>query len=198
MIRCAICSCIYTPETIKGEYIYYRPVNGKKSCICTRIKEELILNEVYKFLKEIQFPSNLLRCIENELNNNSDAEQIYCATAITKISKEKKLVTEELDNLLKLNINQSITWNEGDKKCSDLTQKRDKCNSATLQLKDYSSKRIIPFNTLQNLASRIFELFEHATTEQKHKIVMILFQDILIHGKTIELSMHEGFAHMQK
>lgn len=68
LVRCKYCNCTYSPYLRKKKYIYLRPNKGSKNCShCTNTNENILLKEVFKVIKSISMPQDVVEEVKSTL-----------------------------------------------------------------------------------------------------------------------------------
>ncbi|MBR3631610.1 MAG: recombinase family protein [Elusimicrobiaceae bacterium] len=205
MIKCADCESYISSyhrykknKTNNGEhhYVYLRCAGkaNNKECSCGEIREEVATKAVMETLKAIQVPPALLKGVLaqliGKLNTQEKAQQTELANAqrrLGQIAKEKEVwIQKEAAGLLP-----SQTVNE---KLQALAEE-EKSLQAKLSGKQKPSKQVAwTLARAVNLLSRLPELYAGSQNLQKRKILNLLFANLLMKGKSIEIIMKKPFS----
>ena len=208
MIKCADCdsyiSSYHRCKTNKTDgkkhhYIYLRCAGkaNHKQCSCGEIREEVATKAVMETLKAIQVPPALLKGVLTQLvgklNTQEQAQQSELANAqrrLGQIAKEKEVwIQKEVSGLIP-----SETVNA---KLQALAEEekslQDKLSG---QKKGASNRTAWTLARAVNLLSRLPELFAGSQSGQKRKILNLLFANLLMKGKSIEIIMKKPFQLM--
>ena len=205
MIKCADCESYISSyhrhkknKTNNGEHHYvYLRCAGKanhKKCACGEIREEVATKAVMDKLKAIQVPPKLLKGALSQLLGNLNTQEQADRSALTnaqrrlgQIAKEKEVwIQKEAAGLLP-----SQTVNE---KLQALAEE-EKSLQAKLSGKQKPSKQVAwTLARAVNLLSRLPELYAGSQNLQKRKILNLLFANLLMKGKSIEIIMKKPFS----
>ena len=206
MIKCADCGAYISSyhrhkknKTNSGEHHYvYLRCAGKanyKKCTCGEIREEVATKAVIDKLKAIQVPPQLLKGALSQLlgnlNTQEQANRSELANAqrrLGQIAKEKEVwIQKEAAGLLP-----SQTVND---KLQALAEE-EKSLHAKLSGKQKPSKQVAwTLARAVNLLSRLPELYAGSQNEQKRKILNLIFANLLMKGKSIEIIMKKPFQY---
>lgn len=205
MIKCADCGSFISSYhrckknvTNNGEHHYtYLRCAGKannKACTCGEIREEVAIKAVMNKLKAIQVPTVLLKgALEQVIGKfriQKQAEQLEHANIqrrLGQIAREKEVwVQKEASGLISSEIVnaklQALTDEEGNLQ-SHLSGKETISGSTAWTL-----ARAI------NLLSRLPELFAGSQNDQKRKILNLIFANLTMKGKSIEIVTKKPFS----
>ena len=205
MIKCACCGAYISSynrhkknKTNSGEhhYVYLRCAGkaNNKECSCGEIREEVATNAVMAKLKQIQVPATLLKGaleqLVGKLHTQEQVEALEHANIqrrLGQIAKEKEVwIQKEASGLMS-----SETVNAKLQALADeerTLQERLTVKKAASNHTAWTLARAI------NLLSRLPELFAGSQNEQKRKILNLIFANLLMKGKSIELIMKKPFS----
>ena len=109
LLRCKDCGCGYTSYIKKERYIYLRPTHRKPDCQCMPIREEVALEQVMDVFKAIRIPEPLVMEIREHLKKSHESKIDYQEKTILALRKEYDDIKHNLNRLVDLLIEQSIT-----------------------------------------------------------------------------------------
>lgn len=208
VIKCGCCgvhiSCYNRTKTNKGDgrvhqYTYLRcagKANKKKGYCCTskEIREEVALVQVMDKLKAIRIPQQLLGVVLERLSASSQQEQ--------KLQQEERLsAVRRLENIIKergIWVSKEVS---GLVDAKTVNEKLQSLNEEEARLKEkLNAEQTNPSETawtmarVLNLASRLPELFKSSQPEQKRKILKLVFANLLMKGKNLEIFYKKPFS----
>ncbi len=206
MIKCADCdsyiSSYHRCKTNKTDgkkhhYIYLRCAGkaNHKQCSCGEIREEVATKAVMETLKAIQVPPALLKGVlaqlVGKLNTQEQAENAVRANAqrrLGQIAKEKEVwVQKEASGLIP-----SETVNAKLQALAE--EEKNLQDKLSGQKKGTSNRTAWTLARAVNLLSRLPELFKGSQSGQKRKILNLIFANLLMKGKSIEIIMKKPFS----
>ena len=207
MIKCADCESYISSyhrhkknKTNSGEhhYVYLRcagKANNKK-CTCGEIREEVATKAVMDKLKAIQVPPALLKGVLAQLVGKLNTEEqvqnavrVNAQRRLGQIVKEKEVwIQKEASGLMS-----SETVNA---KLQSLADEERTLQERLTSKKTVSNRTAWTLARAINLLSRLPELFAGSQNEQKRKILNLLFANLIMKGKSIEIIMKKPFQLM--
>lgn len=208
VLKCACCGLhISSYDRIKKNkgngnihhYTYLRcagRANKKRgyNCNSKNIREEVAIEQVIEKLKAIQIPQELLQASLKRLNENMQneiekhkSEQANVKRRLTEISRQKEVwVAKEAAGLLA-----SHVVNSNLKK---LQEEEDYLKTMVDEDgKKETSISVWTLSRLLNLVSRLPELFSGSQPEQKRKILKLVFANLSLREKNIEIVYKKPF-----
>ncbi len=204
LIKCAYCgsyiSSYHRHKTNKTNgkqhhYVYLRCAGkaNKVPCSCGEIREEAALDAVMKKLKEIQVPAVLLKGalkqLASRLGTLQKAGQATLSAAqrrLGQIAKEKEVwVQKEASGL--------ISREMGDTKLQALSDEEQTLQEKLSSNPVASKQTVWTLARAVNLFSRLPELFAGSQPEQKRKILNLIFANLLLKDKKLEIIYKKPF-----
>ncbi|MCP4481269.1 MAG: hypothetical protein GY817_00360, partial [bacterium] len=124
LIKCAYCGCTITSELKKNKYVYLSCTKYRGNCNAVRLKEEEILEQVKASFKKISIPKKILENIRTHLQQSHESKKTFQKEEIRRIDKEYNNLQNKADRLLDIYLEQSITKEDYDKKCTEIKQRQ--------------------------------------------------------------------------
>ena len=206
MIKCADCKSYISSyhrhkknKTNNGEhhYVYLRCAGkaNNKNCSCGKIREEVATNAVMAKLKAIQVPPALLKDVLTQLVGKLNTEEqaqnavrVNTQRRLGQIAKEKEVwVQKEASGLIP-----SETVNA---RLQALADEERILQERLTDKKAASSHTAWTLARAVNLLSRLPELFAGSQNGQKRKILNLIFANLTMNGKNIEIITKKPFQY---
>lgn len=204
MIKCACCGSYissyhrYKTNKTNGKqhhYVYLRCAGkaNKVPCSCGEIREEVAIDAVMSKLKAIQVPAALLKgALEQLVSRLGTLQQAEFATQhnvqrrLGHIAKEKEVwVQKEASGL----ISSEIVNN----KLQALTEEEQTLQAKLSNRPEASKHTAWTLTRAINLLSRLPELFAGSQPEQKRKILNLIFANLSLKDKKLEIIYKKPF-----
>ncbi len=193
LLTCSKCGCSYSSEIKKSKYTYLRPTKKKGACDCYQITEQTIYNQLKAVFDSIYIHPALLDEMQKHLLETNNQKNEYRDSSVNSLRRENDRINENLNSVLDLLINKSITQDIYDKKVYEYNNRKKEINDE-LKLLNYADENFYEsLSTLLALVSRANELFENADNEQKRKLIRFLFPNLSINGSNLEYSLKKPF-----
>ncbi len=205
MIKCADCGSYISSyhrckknktNNAEHHYVYLRCAGkaNHKQCSCGEIREEVATKAVVGTLKQIQVPPALLKDVLTQLVGKLNTEEqaqntvrVNAQRRLGQIAKEKEVwIQKEASGLMS-----SETVNA---KLQALADEERTLQERLTVKKAASSHTAWTLARAINLLSRLPELFAGSQNEQKRKILNLIFANLLMKGKSIEIIMKKPFS----
>jgi len=205
MIKCACCgsyiSSYHRDKKNKSNgkehhYVYLRCAGkaNKVKCTCKEIREEVAINAVINKLKGIKVPSVLLKDalfqLIGKVHTQTQVEhsiQVNAQRRLGQIEKEKEVwIQKEASGLIN-----SETVNA---KLKALADEEKSLQEHVTKKKPASNTAVWTLARAINLLSRLPELFAGSHSEQKRKILNLIFANLLMKDQNIEFTTKKPFT----
>ena len=174
LIKCAKCGGTITGEIAKGKYVYYSCKNFKGACKRIWIREEKLLNPIYRVLKSLQLGEKRINDLTEKLKKLNESKIVYHNLALDGLNDEYRKHQQRIDNLLDLRLDGSITKDEYDKKLKELKEKQ---QDILLQIEDHTNADenfYLTANKVLSLAQRACDIFESSEPNEKRQLLNFL------------------------
>ena len=200
LVRCKHCNCTYSPYLRKKKYIYLRPNKGSKNCShCTNTNENILLKEVFKVIKSISIPQDIVEEIKSTLIGCIQSKHSDYEIKISQINAELGKIRESIKNWnLRCASDMSITTEERHETMSHLKRKQEDLEYELSSLNTADEGFEITLDVLLDLASQSYTLFESSQTHQKQQILKILFANLKLDGEKLDVSLRKPFSEFAK
>ncbi len=193
LTKCSECGCSIIFYTKKGKYTYakcteYRGKHGAKL-----VREETILNQIKDTFKQLSIPEDVLKDLQQRIQQSHDAKMHYHKDAIANIRSQANRVQAQLDELLNMRLNKSITQSEYDEKAKQLREQLYDLNQKEKAHIEADEKYAITVNYLLNLAHRAHDLFESSKVDQKRALINFALSNLQWDGVKLHFELRKPF-----
>ena len=204
LVRCEKCGCTITPELkIKknnpnNRYIYYSCSNFKGKCERVWVREEKLLEPIKEILGNMKMPQNRSDEVVTQLKAINENKNEYHEKAIHQLQAEYNRIQTNLDRMIDLRIEGSITQEIYDKK---LTEYKEKQHDINIRMEEYTradENFHIVANTVLSLANRALDIFESSEVNEKRQLLNFLLQNCRLSGKNLSFELKAPFDAIQK
>lgn len=182
----------------KGEWVYlvaddpFRP--GKK----VFVKEEEVSKQVENALRSLYIPNEVYTGICEALRGSFESERDFHQQQMNRIAREEKAVTQKLNRLTDLLLEESITPAEHKAKRLELTRQQADLLSQRKMYQSADGSYRTSLETLLTLASSASQAFAVGNETQKRQIVNFVFSNLQLRGKNLEYTIAEPFSFWPK
>lgn len=193
LVRCAFCGCSVSFDKKKGKYIYGCCSKYKGDCGAIRVKEQDLLKQIQGIFQSLTIPKYIMTSLRQKLKDGQKAKQRYHKATIANVRCEYDSIQTQLDKLLDLALQESITQDEYDKKASSLKTRQ---HELDLKLKAHTQadeKFSMAVSYLIELSSRSAELFEVSKVDQKRELINFVLSNLTLKGKKLLFKVKEPF-----
>ncbi len=199
LIKCAECGCMITPEIKKGKYTYYSCSNYHR-VHKTRIyvREGELLKPIYKVLKSIQIPSNILEWLTQELKRIHENKNLFHQENLKKLQKDYDILEERISRMYDDKLDRLISEELYLKKVKEYKEKQ---RDILIQIEDHTKADedfYITAPKILNLANRALEIFESSEVNEKRALINLLLQNPLLSGQKLLFSLRSPFYMIAK
>jgi len=184
LIKCATSHRTVTCDLKKGRHIYLicrDPAAPDKKLF---VPESTVLGQVKAILGTIQVPPKLLDALLAHMKAGHEAENRFHQDAIEGLRREYDQLRDRLAMLLDLRLDKSITQDEYDKKARELKERQTDIALRIEQHQKGEGDFRTTLGSLISLASRAAELFERSKPEQKRQLLVFVFSNLRLRGKS--------------
>ena len=193
MIKCADCGCTITPEVSKGHIYYsctnYHRIHDKR----TYVKEQELLEPVYKVLDGIKLNDDRIKELVEDLKQTTQAENRFFTNTMRELRKEYDKLENRISNLQDDKYDGSITNDFYNKKFKEYAEKQAKIMQQINSHDRTDKEHYITANTILNLAQRAREIFENSEVAEKRQFINFLLQNCELKGKTLSYKLKTPF-----
>ena len=193
LIKCGTSGRVVTSDLKKGKHVYLicrDPADPSRKVF---VPEAGVLDQVQAALRSIQIPDALLAALLAHMKASHAAENRFHTDAIAQLRKDQDGARERLGTLLDLRLDKSITQNEYDEKARALKQQQVEIAARIEQHQTGDDAFRTTLEALISAASRAAELFERSKTEQRRKLVSLVFSNLRLNGKKLDYTMRSPF-----
>jgi len=193
LIKCAISGRTVTCDLKKGRHVYLicrDPADPSKKLF---VPEDEVLKQVVAVFGSIKVPEKLLDALLKHMRASHEAEKQFHSDAIVALRRDYDRARDKLAALLDMRLDKSITQDEYDKKARALKESQAEIAARIEQHQRGDGEYRTTLESLISLASRAAELFERSKTEQKRQLIALVFSNLWLRGKKLELSLRSPF-----
>ena len=198
ILTCAQCGCTITAELKKGRYTYYSCTNGKGTCKRIYVREEELLEHVYKLLKGLRLPDDAISYLKIELKRTEDSEQLFHKNNMKALKTQYDRIETRVSKMYDDKLDGGITTEMYDKKLKEYKSEQKELLDE-MQKHNYADESFYSAaSTLLDVASRAYEIFDSSEPLEKQTLLGFLLQNSLLDGKKLTLKLKEPFNLLQK
>jgi site-specific DNA recombinase len=177
LIKCADCGCTITPDTSKG-HIYYSCTNYKKMHDKRiYVKENELLEPVYKIFNNIKLSNEKIEEITEELRKSNQSKNQFLKTTINELREEHDKYEKRISAMADERFDGSITKDFFDQKLKEYKEKQAELIEKMSRHDKADENYYITVNTVLNLAQRASEVFESSEPDEKRQLLNFLLQN---------------------
>jgi site-specific DNA recombinase len=194
LIKCFVCGCTITPELKKGKYVYYSCTNHKGiHKKRTWVREEVLMEPIYKIFDQLQYPEAKIKEITESLNKLNASKVKFHKRSIEALRQEYDKLQKRADNMLDLLADQSITKDLYDKKFKEIKERQYEIESQMTNYTEADERYGIAVSQVFSLARRARPIFESSELAEKRQFLNFLFQNCVLNGKKLEFTIRKPF-----
>ena len=190
IIKCAECGCMISPEIKKGKYVYYSCSNyhniHKKRIY---VKEEELLKPIYKVLKSIKVPDDILKWLTQELKKIHENKNRFHQENFKKLQKDYNLLEERISKMYDDKLDGFIPKEQYQKK---LREYKEKQRDILIQMEEHNKADenfYITASQVLDLSNRALEIFESSEVKEKRALINLLLQNSLLSERKLLFSL---------
>ena len=193
ILRCAACGCAVSSDIKKGKYIYLRCTMSKRDCGAVRIREQILLKQVAKVLKGLEIPEDILEDMKDRLTESQKAKNDFHDLSLKSLRSKYDKVQRQLDRLLSMRLDESITKDQYDKKASELKQHQHELDLKQQQYTQADEDFSITVSYLLNISAQAHNLFEKAEPDERRQVLSFVFSNLELDGKKLQYQLKKPF-----
>ena len=198
LIRCAECGCLITPETSKG-HIYYHCTNYKKvHKKVSFLKEETLLEPIYKIFDKIQLTENQIDSLVKNLREISKNENKFNEKSLSILRKRYDAIRIRISNTLDLLVDHSISKEMFDEKLKEYKGIQVELEKEMSRHTCADENFYIMVNTVLHLAKNAGKIFKGSKVEEKRQILKLVLQNFELNKKELVFMVRKPFNTMLK
>jgi site-specific DNA recombinase len=197
LLSCAHCGCRITFEIQKGKYIYGHCTNYYKNCKeVAWVKEQEITDQVVDILKKFSLNKETLQMLLTELKKNHQYKSDYHKQIMANLKTQYDKIQNRIEKMYEDKLDGSITQEMNDNMLTKFKEQQEGILDNMDKHNDADQNYYFKASNLLKLAQNAHKLFESAQIEQKRKLFNFVFQNSMMRGKKLELSMKTPFDTM--
>jgi len=196
LIKCAYCGCTITAERKKNKYNYYRCTKYKGECGAERMKEEDLVVQVEKLLKNLKMPDNVYQDQLKSLEKSHNDKAEYYQNTVGGLKKQHKRLEKNLEVMYQDRLDGRITTEEYDNKLKTV---KDKQKDILLQIENHDEadeKYYLTANRLLELSQKAYQVFKSSKPRQKNRILSFMLLNCKLKGQKLTFNLKEPFNYL--
>ncbi len=192
LLRCGHCGLSITPEKQKG-HVYYHctQYNGKHGA--EWLREEEITNQIGRVFKNLQLPEDTLRKVVETLNSTHQNKMDFQNKQFDKLTKERTVTTNMIDNLYLDKLKGRITDDEYDRFYQSFREQLSDIDTRLALLQEAEDNYYITAKYILDLANRAYDLFVSSELEEKRQLIKLVLKNLKLEGKTVQFEAVKPF-----
>ncbi len=171
---------------------------GHKGGVCKKdyVREESLDEQIAVVLKQIEMSDELIEIVKEALKESQKTQVEFRIQALRKIAENEtklrnrldKSYLDKLDGVISESAYQEMStkWKN---QLRDLERQREKYNDTEFDYYETGGK-------ILELAKRAHQLYLHAESDKKRKIVQLLFSNSVLNGKVIDFTYKKPFNYI--
>lgn len=205
MIRCKDCGRMITPDPKTNrygkKYTYLFCPHCRGTCVNENIVDTKIEEDLCKLKKmPITWLEKALDIIQEEVREKHKME-----IEERRILKSKRTqLANNLDKLLDMRLNNSITQEQYNKKYNDITKQIETTDTKLTRYNEITKQGLNTLEDLILLVSKIPEIYKNSNYDEKRKVLKLLYSNLFLQGKNplfsirkpLENILSGGFRHV--
>jgi len=192
-IRCADCGCAITPEIQRG-HVYYSCTNTKKMHKRRKyVREEKLLEPVYKVLENLKLTDKQVEEIVKGLKNVHEAKNEFQKQQLEKLRKDYDRIGQRISNVYDFLTDGVIDKEIFYEKLEEYKKQQREIDGKMRQYTNADEKFYITAGMVLDLARRAKELFECSEIDEKRQILNFLLQNAELKGRNLRFSLNPPF-----
>ncbi len=194
LVRCAYCGCLVTFDSKnEGRNVYAMCNQYKGKCGAVRMREEDLLEQIADVFNSMKVPEDVRAALIASLQNGAAAKQVYHEDAIKALRNEYDSLQKQLDRLLDLCLQGSITREVHDQKATQMKERQHEIDIILGQHTEADEKFTFTVTYLLSLASKAPELFKVSKVEQKQQLIKFVLSNMTLKGKELQYQVKKPF-----
>ena len=195
LFKCAECGSTITAEIKKGQYVYYRCTNRKRTCSHKSIytRQEDIIKQFDDAIKNVTITPEHKKAIITALKESHEDERIFHEEQITQLKESSdklrnrisKLYIDKLDGIISAEdwAERNNQWTCEHSRLTALIDKHIESN------KNYMEQGI----KMLELAENLYPHYLDETDDEKSKLIKIICQNFLLEGAKVSYTYKKPF-----
>lgn len=198
LLKCEECGCAITSEIKKDKWIYYH-CTGNSKIPCTQkknyIKQEELDLQIDEAIKRVVIDDKLADYINALLKDSYKEMQVNTKEKYKYITAEIKKAQTRKDKLLEIYMDGDIEKDVWSKKTIDIDTQLKQLEKQ-LETMDLSGKQFInEGKNIIDVAKQTYNLYKQQTTEEKRRLLNIIFESITVKDRLIHYTYKKPFCY---
>jgi len=199
LMECGVCGFSITAQVQKKRHIYYHCTGYAKSlsqatdCNQPYTRQEIIDEQISGVLSHMQLPEdvqkNILEDVSAVFEEERDRNKAYCYNIEQEIKTIQRRIDQSYIDKLDGNISEKF-WKE---KTQEWIMKKEELNQKLTQLSKPNTEHIQKCSEILELAKNAFYLYKMANSEQKRKLMGMLFSNAKLFNGLLDLKLKEPY-----
>lgn len=200
-MKCAECGCAITSEIKKNKWIYYHCTgNSPQPCSQKKeyIKQEEIDLQVDEAIKRVVIDEKLADYINSLLEESYKDMQIDTQNKYNYLTTEIKKINTRKDKLLDMYMDGDIEKEVWTKKNQEIEEQKALLENQLKSMKQSKEKLIDNGKNIIECSKQAYNLYKNQSTEEKRKLLEVMFEKITIKDRKIEYTYKKPFCYFAK
>ena len=193
MVRCKHCGCLFSPEIKKEKYIYMRPSPIKHCPHCVLVNENLLLDAVEQYLSSIKFDNDIKSVLAKKLKNHYNVKNGNTYYQLNKCMEEIETIKNNQNKLLDLLITNTIDKETYHLKNNEYENSKIEIENRLEKIKQPKVNIDEAIDNILNFGDNSYNIFKSVKTDEKRKILNLIFSNFILDGKNVEISMRKAY-----
>ncbi len=200
MMTCAECGCTITSEIKKNKWIYYHCTGNAKPCSQKReyIKQEEFEQQIDEAIKRVVIDESLADYINTLLEDSYKEMQIDTKEKYDFLTSEINKLETRKNKLLDMYMDEEIEKEQWVKKTQEYDEQialyQSKLNAMNLSNQQFLD---VGKNIIES-SKQAYKLYQKQSTEEKRKLLNIMFEDMTVKDRIIHYSYKKPFCYFAK
>lgn len=198
LLKCEECGCAITSEIKKDKWIYYHCTgNSKTQCSQKKnyIKQEELDLQIDEAIKRVVIDDELADYINAILEDSYKEMQLNTKEKYNYITAEIKRAQSRKDKLLEIYMEGDIQKDVWTKKTIYIDTQLKQLEKQ-LEIINLSGKQFINEGTnIIEVAKQTYNLYKQQTTEEKRRLLNIIFENITVKDRVIHYTYRKPFCY---
>jgi len=192
LIKCGKCGRYCSPYSRKG-HNYVRCTQLREDCPNPNISEKELFNQLKDVFKNLVIPKEVMLELEKDLKATHEGKILYEKEVMDKTRRVIDNYTSQLDELLNMRLDKSITQEQYDKKALEIIGKRkdqyELLERITIADENFANLMI----KLLDISSRAWEIFESSSIDKKKQLLGLITLNLTLDDKKLYVELQKPF-----
>lgn len=184
MFKCAECGSTITAEIKKGQYVYYRCTNRKKTCShkSVYVRQEKLIKQFDDAIKDVNITTEHKKAIITALKESHEDEQKFHEEQIAQLKERGDKLRNRISNLYTDKLDGLISVADWAMKNNEWTYEHSRLNALIEKHMDSNKNYMEKGVQMLELAENVYSQYIQENEEEKAKLIKIVCQNFLLEG----------------